>query len=143
ANAVAAYALFGGPAIVIDFGTATTFDALGERGEYLGGAIAPGIEISARALAEAAAQIHKVELVRPASVIGKSTVEAVRSGVLLGAAAMVDGMVERMARELGGPAVLVATGGLAPLVIEGCSSVIEYEPVLTLTGLRLIHERNV
>jgi type III pantothenate kinase len=141
-NAVAAFALVGGPVIVIDFGTATTFDAVSEAGEYLGGAIAPGVQISANALASVAAQISRVELVQPRAVIGRSTAESVRSGVLLGTAAMVDGMVERMQKELGGFASLVATGGLAQLILERCSSAIRHEPALTLTGLRIIHERN-
>lgn len=141
-NAVAAFTLTGGPLVVIDFGTATTFDAVSEAGEYLGGAIAPGVQISANALASTAAQIQKVELVQPRSVIGRSTVESLRSGVLLGAAAMVDGMVERMQKELGGSAALVATGGLAPLVLEQCTVAVRHEPALTLTGLRIIYERN-
>jgi type III pantothenate kinase len=141
-NAVAAFALTGGPLVVIDFGTATTFDAVSEAGEYLGGAIAPGVQISANALATTAAQIQKVELMQPRSVIGRTTVESLRSGVLLGAAAMVDGMVERMQKELGGSAALVATGGLASLVLEQCTVVVRHEPALTLTGLRIIHERN-
>ncbi|MGH2721127.1 MAG: type III pantothenate kinase [Actinomycetota bacterium] len=141
-NAVAGFALTGGPLVVIDFGTATTFDAVSEAGEYLGGAIAPGVQISANALASTAAQIQKVELVQPRNVIGRSTVESLRSGVLLGAAAMVDGMVERMQKELGGSAALVATGGLAPLVLEQCSVTVRHEPSLTLTGLRIIYERN-
>lgn len=141
-NAVAAYSLVGGPVIVIDFGTATTFDAVSEAGEYLGGAIAPGVQISANALASGAAQIQKVELVQPRSVIGRSTAESLRSGVLLGTAAMVDGMVERMQKELGGFASLIATGGLAPLVLERCSTPIRHEPSLTLQGLRIIFERN-
>src|SRR5205823_12619446 len=99
-NAVAALDLVAPPLIVIDFGTATTFDAVGERGEYLGGAIAPGLEVSADALSRVAAQIQKVELIAPEDVIGRSTVEAVRSGVLLGAASMVDGMIERMSKAL-------------------------------------------
>ena len=141
-NAVAAYSLVGGPAVVIDFGTATTFDAVSEAGEYLGGAIAPGVQISVNALASVAAQIQKVELVQPRSVIGRSTVECVRSGVLLGAAAMVEGMVERMQKELGGFASCVATGGLAPLVLEQVSVPVRHEPSLTLRGLRIIYERN-
>lgn len=142
-NAVAAHSLVGGPCIVVDFGTATTFDAVSEGGEYLGGAIAPGIEISAEALWRVAAQIQKVELTVPRSVVGRSTVEAVRSGVVLGAAAMVDGMIERMQKELGGHAAVVASGGLAPLVLEECTSTVRHEPSLTLLGLRIIYERNV
>jgi type III pantothenate kinase len=141
-NAVAAYTLVGGPVIVVDFGTATTFDAVSESGEYLGGAIAPGVGVSANALANVAAQLQKIELVQPRSVIGRSTVESLRAGVLLGAAAMVDGMVERMQKELGGFAALVATGGLAPLILEQCTVPIRHEPALTLRGLRIIYERN-
>lgn len=141
-NAVAAYQLVGGPVVVIDFGTATTFDAVSETGQYLGGAIAPGVEISVDALWRVAAQIQKVELVQPRSVIGRSTIESVRSGVLLGTAAMVDGMAERMQKELGGDAALLATGGLAPLLLQQCLSSIRHEPTLTLTGLRIIYERN-
>lgn len=142
-NAVAAHAIFGGPAVVIDLGTATTVDAVNERGEFLGGAIVPGIEISANALTTVAAQIPRVELVVPRSVVGKSTGEAVRSGVLLGAAAMVDGMIERVRKELGGNAAVVATGGLAPLILDECFSEINHEPYLTLKGLRIIYDRNV
>lgn len=141
-NAVAALDLVGPPAIVIDFGTATTFDAISDRGDFLGGAIAPGLEISADALFRVAAQLQKVELVVPDDVIGRSTVEAVRSGVLLGAAAMVDGMIERMSKTLGGQASVLATGGLAPKILPVCSSTIRHEPDLTLMGLRLIYERN-
>lgn len=142
-NAVAAYALVGGPLIVIDFGTATTFDAVSPSGEYLGGAIAPGVQISANALWNVAAQIQKVELLEPRSVIGKSTIESVRSGVLLGAAATVDGMVERMRDELGAETEVVATGGLAPLILAHCRTKVRHEPALTLTGLRILYERNV
>lgn len=142
-NAIAAYALVGGPLIVVDFGTATTFDAISHKGEYLGGVIAPGIQVSAQALSTAAARIPKVELASPRAVIGKSTVESVRSGVVLGAAAMVDGMTERIRFELKGEAQVVATGGLAPMVLEHCNTKARYEPTLTLIGLRLLYERNV
>ncbi|MGH2707074.1 MAG: type III pantothenate kinase [Actinomycetota bacterium] len=143
ANAVAAQILVGGPAIIIDFGTATTFDAVSDRGEYLGGAIVPGIEVSADALFGAAAQIQKVELRLPATVVGRSTADAVCSGLLNGAASMMEGMVERMRKELGGRAAVVATGGLAPLVLALCSTPVRHEPTLTLLGLRLIYDRNV
>ena len=142
-NSVAAYALAGGPLIVIDFGTATTFDVIGQRGEYLGGAIAPGVQVSADALAQAAARLPRVELMAPRSVIGKSTIESVRSGVLLGAAAMVDGMVERIRGEMKGEPQVVATGGLAPLVLEHCTGKCRFEPTLTLLGLRILYDRNV
>lgn len=142
-NAVAAFALVGGPVVVIDFGTATTFDAVSEKGEYLGGAIAPGVEISAGALWSAAAQLQKVELVPPRSVIGKSTSESVRAGVLLGSAGMVDGMIERIQKELGGHAEVVVTGGLAPLIMGQCHTPARHEPSLTLMGLRILYDRNV
>src|ERR671923_2397919 len=125
-NAVAAVELYGGPAIVVDFGTATTFDAVSARGEYIGGAIAPGIEISVDALSARGAQLHKVELARPRSVIGKSTVEALQSGIIFGFAGQVDGIVERMSEELADSAedvTVVATGGLAPLVIDEARSI--------------------
>ncbi len=142
ANAVAAFAAYGGPAVVVDFGTATTFDAVSARGDYLGGAIAPGIEISMSALAEHAAQLRRVELVAPRSVVGRNTVEALQSGIVLGFAAQVDGMVRRMVAELGGRAVVVATGGLAPAVLDACETVERYDPWLTLQGLRIIFDRN-
>ena len=116
-NAVAAIELYGGPAIVVDFGTATTFDAVSAKGEYIGGVIAPGIEISVDALGGAGAQLHKVELARPRAVIGKNTVEALQSGIIYGFAGQVDGVVERMAEELAedpDEVTVIATGGLAP-----------------------------
>ena len=140
-NAVAALDKYGGPAIVVDFGTATTFDAISEKGEYLGGVISPGIQISAQALYEHTAQLRRVELVAPRSVIGKGTVESLQSGLIHGYAALVDGLVERISKELGAPSV-VATGGLAPTVIEHCERIDHYEPWLTLEGLRLVFERN-
>ncbi|MFI8185401.1 type III pantothenate kinase [Actinacidiphila glaucinigra] len=145
-NALAAVHLYGGPCIVVDFGTATTFDAVTARGEYAGGAIAPGIEISVDALGARGAQLRKVELSRPRSVIGKNTIEAMQSGILYGFAGQVDGVAERMARELADDpddVTVIATGGLAPLVL-GESAVIDvHEPWLTLIGLRLVYERNV
>ncbi|HZA60513.1 MAG TPA: type III pantothenate kinase [Actinomycetota bacterium] len=140
-NALAAHAKFGGPAIVVDFGTATTFDAVSEAGEYVGGVIAPGLQISARALYQETARLPRVELVPPKAVIGKNTVESVQSGLIYGYAALVDGMVERMAKDLGDPTV-VATGGLAPTVIGECTTIDHHEPWLTLEGLRLVYERN-
>jgi type III pantothenate kinase len=144
-NALAAMHLYGGPAIVVDFGTATTFDAVSARGEYLGGAIAPGIDISVEALSRRGAQLLRVELNRPRSVIGKNTVEALQSGILYGFVGQVDGVVERMARELaGGPddVTVVATGGLATLVLGEATTIDVHEPFLTLIGLRLVYERN-
>jgi type III pantothenate kinase len=140
-NALAAHEKFGGPAIVVDFGTATTFDAVSEDGAYLGGVIAPGLEISARALYRETARLPQVELIAPKSVIGKNTVESVQSGLLYGYAALVDGMVERMSKDLGEPTV-VATGGLAEVVIGECTTIDHHEPWLTLEGLRLVYERN-
>lgn len=143
ANAVAAHALYpDDPVIVVDFGTAITVDAVSARGEYLGGAIAPGIDTAATALFSTTAQIRRVELVAPPSAVGKSTVTSVQSGIVFGTAALVDGLVERVAKELGGDARVIATGGLAPVVIEHCHRVEEHEPTLTLRGLWLIFERN-
>ncbi|MER6217572.1 type III pantothenate kinase [Streptomyces sp. NPDC048387] len=147
-NAVAAVELYGGPAIVVDMGTATTFDAISARGEYVGGVISPGIEISMEALGMRGAQLRKIELARPRNVIGKSTVEAMQSGVVYGFAGQVDGIVQRMARDLVGPAGdpedvhVIATGGLAPIVLGETSVIDEHEPWLTLIGLRLVYERN-
>lgn len=142
-NSVAAYAKIRGPLIVLDFGTATTFDAIGARGEYMGGAIAPGIQISADALSFAAARIPRVELVAPRSVIGRTTVESMRSGVVLGTAAMVEGMIRRMQQSFDTQASVVATGGLCSLVLPHCDLEIEVDPTLTLSGLRILYERNV
>jgi type III pantothenate kinase len=146
ANAVAAAQLYRGPCIVVDFGTATTFDVISARGEYVGGAIAPGIEISLEALGRRGAQLRKVELLRPRSVIAKNTVEALQSGVLYGFASQVDGMVARMTEALGiepAEVEVVATGGLAPWVIEECSSVTDHQPWLTLLGLEIVFTRNL
>jgi type III pantothenate kinase len=141
-NAVAAVHLYGGPCVVVDFGTATTFDAVSEKGEYLGGAIAPGIGISVEALSAAGAQLRKVELAKPRSVIGKSTVEALQSGIVYGFAGQIDGIVERIVKELGGNARVIATGGLAPVVLDASTMVDVHEPWLTLVGLRLVYETN-
>jgi type III pantothenate kinase len=141
ADAVAAFDLYGGPTIVVDFGTATTMEAISANGEYLGGAIMPGIEISLEALFSRAAALRKVELVEPRSVIGKNTVESIQSGAIFGFAAQVDGLCQRIKTELG-EATVVATGGLAGLISPYTSSVDELEPWLTLHGLRLIFEKN-
>jgi type III pantothenate kinase len=141
-NSVAAYELMGGPVIVVDFGTATTFDCVSERGEYLGGAIFPGILISMEALFERTAMLHRVELSRPKSVIGKTTTQALQSGLLFGYAGLVDAMVERIRGELGGEAHVIATGGLAHRVAEETRSIERVEPFLTLEGLRLLFEKN-
>ena len=145
-NALAAAQLYDGPSIVVDFGTATTFDVVSPRGEYVGGAIAPGIEISMEALGRRGAQLRSVELLRPRSVIAKNTVEAVQSGVLYGVASQVDGMIERMTASLGlepGEVNVVATGGIAPMVIAECHTVSHHEPWLTLLGLEIVFGRNV
>jgi type III pantothenate kinase len=143
ANAVAAHSMYEGEAIVIvDFGTAITVDAVSEKGEYLGGAIAPGIDTAATALFSSTAQIKRVELVAPPEVIGKSTVMAVQSGIIYGTASMVDGLVGSVMKELGGDARVVATGGLAPTVIQHCHRIETFEPMLTLRGLKIIFERN-
>jgi type III pantothenate kinase len=141
ANAVAAYDLYGGPSIVVDFGTANTIEAISEKGEYLGGAIFPGIEISMNALFERAAALGRVELVAPRHVIGKSTVESIQSGCVYGFSGQVDALVDRFQAELGDCAV-VATGGLAEPILAHSRTVQHYEPWLTLAGLRIIFERN-
>ena len=132
----------GGPCIVVDFGTATTFDAVSAAGEYLGGAIAPGIETSLDALANRAARLVKVDLVAPDRAIGKSTVESMRAGIVYGTVAMVDGVCARMKDELGPDAVVVATGGLSSLVVPHSEQIDEVDPLLTLEGLRLVHDLN-
>jgi type III pantothenate kinase len=141
-NTLAAHHLYGGPVVVVDFGTSTNLDVVSAKGEFLGGALAPGIEISVDALAARAAQLRKVELVRPRSVIGKNTVEALQSGILYGFAGQVDGLVRRIAAELGGTVTVVATGGLAPLVLAESETIQHHEPHLTLIGLRLVFEKN-
>jgi len=144
-NALAARHLYGGPAVVVDFGTATTFDVVSARGEYLGGAIAPGIEVSLNALGDAGAQLRRVELLRPRSVIAKNTVEALQSGAMFGFSSQVDGIVARMVDELGvsqEEVTVIATGGLAEVVLPECRSVDHHEPWLTLVGLHLVYDRN-
>ncbi len=145
-NSLAAVHLYGGPAIVVDFGTSTNFDAISAKGEFVGGALAPGIEISVDALARRAAQLLKVELSRPPRVIGKSTVEALQSGIVYGFAGQVEGITRRMTAELspGDPSAVtvIATGGLAPLVIGEVPRIDAHEPWLTLIGLRLVWDRN-
>lgn len=142
-NTLAAHVLYTGPAIVVDFGTSTNFDVVGRKGEFLGGALAPGIEISLDALASRAAQLLKVPLVPPRGVIGKNTVEALQSGMLYGFAGQVDGIVRRIIAEFGSPIpTVVATGGLAPLVVSESETITHHEPALTLIGLRLVYDRN-
>jgi type III pantothenate kinase len=145
-NTLAAHRLCGTACIVVDFGTSTNIDVVSARGEFLGGALAPGIEISMEALATRAAALRTVELVTPRTVIGKNTVECLQAGVIYGFAGQVDGLVRRIVAELGPtaePVTVLATGGLAPLM-DGCSDTIEhYVPDLTLYGLRLTYLRNV
>lgn len=142
-NSVAGYEHVGGACVIVDFGTAVTFDVVSDEGEYLGGIIFPGVEISLEALAERAAALPKVDLVEPRSLIGKSTVDAIRSGTMYGFAAMVDGIVKRLHAELGDEAEVIATGGLAASIVPLCDTIDEVDDLLTLTGLRLIHERNL
>jgi type III pantothenate kinase len=141
-NTLAAYTRFGGPSIVVDFGTGTNFDVVSEHGEFLGGVIAPGLQISAEMLVRRAARLTRVEMEAPASVIGKNTVEAIQSGLVFGTAGEVDGIVDRIRRDIGS-ATTIATGGLATVVIPHCSMIDHHEPFLTLEGLRLVHEKNV
>jgi type III pantothenate kinase len=141
-NAVAAFERFGGPCVIVDFGTAITFDVVGAAGEYVGGIIAPGVEISMEALTSRAAAIPKIDLTPPRALIGKSTVEAIRSGVIYGFAAQVDGIVGRLREELGDETATVATGGLAGAIVPFCELIDEVDQLLTLTGLRLIFDLN-
>lgn len=142
-NALAAAHLYDGPSIVVDFGTATTFDVVSAKGEYIGGAISPGIEISLEALGRRGAQLRKVEMLRPRHVIAKNTVEALQSGILYGFASQVDGIVTRMLAELRtDTANVIATGGLAPIVVDECATVTDHQPWLTLLGLELVFHRN-
>ncbi len=141
-NGVAAFERFGGPVVVVDFGTATTIDVIAEDGAYLGGAIAPGVETSAEALFSKAARLSKVDLVAPQRVIGSNTRESVQAGLMLGEAAMVDGLVRRVWDELGVETPVIATGGLAERMAPLCATVGSADLDLTLEGLRLIFERN-
>ena len=141
ANAVAAHALYGGPVIVVDFGTATTFDAVGADGTYLGGAIAPGIEISVEALVARTAQLRRVQYIRPKSAVAATTVESLQSGIIFGFAGQVDGIVEKFREEIGNDARVIATGGLADLVASESKTIEEVNPLLTLQGLRLVYQR--
>ena len=142
ADAVAAFDLYGGPTIVVDFGTATTFEAISAKGEYLGGAIFPGIDISLDALFARAAALRRVELIEPRNVIGRSTVESMQSGAIYGYSALVDGVCERIRAELDEDATVVTTGGLSGLIGPLTKAIDHVEPWLTLHGLRIIFEKN-
>ena len=141
-NAVAIRERFGGPAVCVDFGTATTFDVVSSDGEYVGGALMTGIEISLDALSERGARLPKIELAPPRGVIGKNTIDAIRSGVVFGYAGAVDAILRRLYDELGERVSVIATGGLGRLVVPFTQEIEEIDDLLTLTGLRLIHARN-
>ncbi len=141
-NAVAAFHKYKTALIIIDFGTATTFDVISEKGEYLGGAIVPGIMISAEALFQKASKLARVEIFQtPEKVIGKDTIESIKSGIIYGTASMVDGMIEKMIKEMGASPRIIATGGLAPLIFKISNTIEKVEPSLTLEGLRLIYNQ--
>ncbi len=141
-DAAAAFRLYGGPAIIVDFGTATTFDAISAEGDYLGGAIAPGIGIAAEALFSRAAKLTRVEITRPPTAIGRNTVHSIQSGLLFGNVGLVEGMVARFRSELGGQAKVIGTGGLAELIARETPVIEVLAPWLTLDGLRMIYEMN-
>ena len=140
-NAVAAFSKYGGPCIVVDFGTATTFDVISSAGEYLGGIICPGIQISADALFQRAARLRRIEIRQPERIIGTNTTASVQSGLYYGNIGQVDGVIEQVIRELGEQPRVIATGGLAPLIGKGSRHIEAVEPDLTLEGMRLIHTR--
>ncbi len=143
-NAVAGFELYGGPLIIVDMGTATTFCAISERGEYLGGVICPGIKISAEALYQKAAKLPRIDLVKPESVIGKNTVSSMQSGVFYGYVGQVDYIVNRIKNEMNEKNIrVIATGGLSRLIAEESIAINDVNPTLTLEGLRLIYERNI
>jgi type III pantothenate kinase len=141
-NAVAGYAKLGGPCVVVDFGTAVTYDVVSAGGEYLGGIIFPGVEIAMEALTERAAALPKIELGTPRTLIGKTTIDAIRSGTVYGYAGMVDGILARLRAEMGKDVRALATGGLAGAIVPFCEGVHDVDDLLTLTGLQLIWERN-
>ena len=142
-NAVAAFERFHSGVIVVDFGTATTFDCISPKGEYLGGVICPGIQISADALFARAAKLPRVEIAKPPRAVGRNTLHSMQSGIVFGYVAMVDGLIERLVDELQFPCELVATGGLAPVIAPLTKRVQQVDEDLTLTGLRILHERNL
>ncbi len=141
ANAVAAFKLYGGPTVVVDLGTATTFDVISKEGEYLGGAIAPGLESSSFYLFQKAAQLYRVRFEKPKDVIGKNTEESLKSGILYSAVGGIDEIVKRIKKKLKGKVAVVATGGLSQLIFEESKTIEKVNPTLTLEGLRIIYER--
>jgi type III pantothenate kinase len=141
-NAVAAYDRAGGACVAVDFGTSTNFDVVSAAGEYLGGVIGPGVEISMEALTERTAKLPRIDLSEPGRAVGKNTQEAMEAGFVHGFAGLVDGIARRVADELGGDAMFIATGGLAAAIVPFCDSIDEVDDLLTLTGLRLIYDRN-
>ena len=142
-NGVAAFETFADACIVVDFGTATTFDSISAKGEYQGGAIAPGIGISADALFQHASKLPRIELIRPRTVVGKNTVQSMQAGIIYGYVGLVDGLVRRMATEMGGAPNVIATGGLARLIASESTTIAHVDDELTLKGLKIIHQRNV
>lgn len=141
-NSVSAIEQYGGPLIVVDFGTATTFDYIDQKGNYLGGAIVPGLGISTEALYQRAAKLPRIDLSKPKSVIGRNTVHSMQAGIIYGYAGQVDGIVDRMKAEMNEHPKVIATGGLAELIAKESRSIDEINPMLTLEGLRLIYKRN-
>jgi type III pantothenate kinase len=141
-DAVAAYARYQSGVIVVDFGTATTFNCVSPKGEYLGGVIVPGVKVSLEGLMQSAAKLRPIELTAPPRVLGRNTTHALQSGIIHGYAAMVDGLVERLVEELGFPCRIVATGGLSALIGKHTKRIEELDPNLTLEGLRILYERN-
>jgi type III pantothenate kinase len=142
ADAVAGYEKAKGGVVVVDFGTSTNFDVVTPKGEYLGGVLAPGLQISADALFTRAAKLPRVEIAKPPKVVGRNTVHAMQSGIVYGYVGLVDGLVERILAELGFPCAVIATGGLAPLIAPLSKTIGEVDDMLTLVGLRILYERN-